>query len=879
MSTGAEADSPTSVSPSNSSGYSTTSTSHVGDIGVALTPNHDASSLSSSCSTSSASSVSHETGSSQMPSGHMHEQLVGPSLVGAGQVPPVAQISHYNQLSGGRELEQHRHKLGQHDELGGHNQAHGGLQRDHRIRQMNMFVNEAKTEVSLLAGPQSRLSNGNQHFQFKNQPSIVMSMDRPDQVAYLATAESETMGKIDMKQRNQMADAGDYTIAGASHLGAIDLQPVAPCLPATQTAAAQQQLVGPEDSGPAGPTSGSQQILCKVCGDKASGYHYGVTSCEGCKGFFRRSIQKQIEYRCLREGKCHVIRLNRNRCQYCRFMKCLSVGMSKDCKYYHRNRPVRYGKTGKRRTADKQPAGSSQQQVSTSKQIEHADKQAQQQQMAGLASLDSVQAPAIELGHFGDPASQPELGGEQHWFAEQHAGYALVSAESYLPEQIFQPVESEQEKHKNGAGCDAMTREKPIDGSSLATPDELCEKPAALEDLYQFQRDYFYDGAKTDEQDEQEQAGEQNAPDEPESVVSADASRQQADDESRSTSSRSMAGAKPESCQGYNESDARLKQLSLRFSMAASEPVCELLAAESAPSDDTSLVEQARLIEPASEGVELSELIQQIADAHRDTCALMRPRVSYCHLRPAANSAELTGSSSPVRNESVASSGCSSASSSGGSPLNQHQFLASPSGQQAHTELGGPKQACEQSGIQLKGQNQRRRLAPAVQLDSADDYRVSLWQEYALLVNPSIQQVVEFAKQVPGFLALNQLDQLLLIKSGFFEIWLVSCATMFNCQEGTLTFSDGTFIDRQQLDLMFDKDFSTIAFNFSISFNQLCLDDTEIGLVSAIILLQPSKFQDDDKAGRPFVRAAPSRCSWRLTRPPANLANRARVRK
>uniref|UniRef100_A0A182TM29 Nuclear receptor domain-containing protein n=1 Tax=Anopheles melas TaxID=34690 RepID=A0A182TM29_9DIPT len=79
-------------------------------------------------------------------------------------------------------------------------------------------------------------------------------------------------------------------------------------------------------------TTAKTFVACKVCGDKASGYHYGVTSCEGCKGFFRRSIQKQIEYRCLRDGKCLVIRLNRNRCQYCRFKKCLSVGMSRDSK-------------------------------------------------------------------------------------------------------------------------------------------------------------------------------------------------------------------------------------------------------------------------------------------------------------------------------------------------------------------------------------------------------------------------------------------------------------------------------------------------------------------------------------------------------------------
>ncbi|XP_059059774.1 ecdysone-induced protein 78C-like [Achroia grisella] len=106
--------------------------------------------------------------------------------------------------------------------------------------------------------------------------------------------------------------------------------------PAPQPKQGPQQYAA--DSASAG--GGKAAAPCKVCGDKASGYHYGVTSCEGCKGFFRRSIQKQIEYRCLRDGKCLVIRLNRNRCQFCRFKKCLAVGMSRDS--------VRYGRVPKR---------------------------------------------------------------------------------------------------------------------------------------------------------------------------------------------------------------------------------------------------------------------------------------------------------------------------------------------------------------------------------------------------------------------------------------------------------------------------------------------------------------------------------------------------
>ncbi|XP_074080098.1 nuclear receptor subfamily 1 group D member 1 isoform X2 [Macrotis lagotis] len=104
-----------------------------------------------------------------------------------------------------------------------------------------------------------------------------------------------------------------------------------------------------EDSSRVSPSKSTSSItklngmvlLCKVCGDVASGFHYGVHACEGCKGFFRRSIQQNIQYKkCLKNESCSIIRINRNRCQQCRFKKCLSVGMSRDA--------VRFGRIPKR---------------------------------------------------------------------------------------------------------------------------------------------------------------------------------------------------------------------------------------------------------------------------------------------------------------------------------------------------------------------------------------------------------------------------------------------------------------------------------------------------------------------------------------------------
>uniref|UniRef100_A0AAY5KLI0 Nuclear receptor subfamily 5, group A, member 1a n=1 Tax=Esox lucius TaxID=8010 RepID=A0AAY5KLI0_ESOLU len=67
--------------------------------------------------------------------------------------------------------------------------------------------------------------------------------------------------------------------------------------------------------------------LCPVCGDKVSGYHYGLLTCESCKGFFKRTVQNNKRYTCAENQDCKIDKTQRKRCPFCRFQKCLNVGM------------------------------------------------------------------------------------------------------------------------------------------------------------------------------------------------------------------------------------------------------------------------------------------------------------------------------------------------------------------------------------------------------------------------------------------------------------------------------------------------------------------------------------------------------------------------
>uniref|UniRef100_A0AC34FM95 Nuclear receptor domain-containing protein n=1 Tax=Panagrolaimus sp. ES5 TaxID=591445 RepID=A0AC34FM95_9BILA len=82
-------------------------------------------------------------------------------------------------------------------------------------------------------------------------------------------------------------------------------------------------------------------VPCKVCQDHSSGKHYGIYSCDGCAGFFKRSVRRHRQYVCKNrsngeEGKCVVDKTHRNQCRACRLKRCIDIGMNKEAVQHER---------------------------------------------------------------------------------------------------------------------------------------------------------------------------------------------------------------------------------------------------------------------------------------------------------------------------------------------------------------------------------------------------------------------------------------------------------------------------------------------------------------------------------------------------------------
>nr|ASL70627.1 nuclear receptor [Brachionus koreanus] len=161
----------------------------------------------------------------------------------------------------------------------------------------------------------------------------------------LANQNQQQKNVIDLNQQQSSTNIENFDVdhflnfgqqTGTSHITIQPQEPQNPTQPVGQMSSQTQSFV--QNVQTTNTSSPRVHKPCVVCGDKSSGYHYGVSSCEGCKGFFRRSVQKNMQYTCQKDKDCLINRVTRNRCQYCRFSKCFAVGMSKEAVRNDRNK-------------------------------------------------------------------------------------------------------------------------------------------------------------------------------------------------------------------------------------------------------------------------------------------------------------------------------------------------------------------------------------------------------------------------------------------------------------------------------------------------------------------------------------------------------------
>ncbi|CAP25561.2 Protein CBG04944 [Caenorhabditis briggsae] len=86
-------------------------------------------------------------------------------------------------------------------------------------------------------------------------------------------------------------------------------------------------IVLSESSASSTPSIPTSDDCCQICGDHFNNKRYGAPACLGCTVFFRRTIVKNLKYKCLRAGNCIISYTYRCACRSCRFEKCLQVGL------------------------------------------------------------------------------------------------------------------------------------------------------------------------------------------------------------------------------------------------------------------------------------------------------------------------------------------------------------------------------------------------------------------------------------------------------------------------------------------------------------------------------------------------------------------------
>ncbi|EEB10626.1 hormone receptor hr3, putative [Pediculus humanus corporis] len=504
---------------------------------------------------------------------------------------------------------------------------------------------------------------------------------------------------------------------------------VSPKLETSQPGTTSNSQLPQTSTNAAGSIKAQIEIIpCKVCGDKSSGVHYGVITCEGCKGFFRRSQSSVVNYQCPRNKNCVVDRVNRNRCQYCRLQKCLRLGMSRDA--------VKFGRMSKK------------QREKVEDEVRfHRAQQRQATESTPDSSVFDQQTPSSsdQLHYNGYSYNSSDVGSYTNYNYTPHHIQYDISADYVDSTTAYDPR----------PGLDSLTADSNL-MTSVVTTGGNCHSGNNTVENQSNQRINSLNNQTTGN-DRTERNGSN------ERTGLEGAQRQGLD---------RLVTVKQENVDNIIGGGGFVDSTTLLQPMSPSSQASQNLSPRSQVSQTmTSPSVKLKEEEDINQGcpskmypMQISELLSKtIADAHSRTCVYTLEHIHEMFHKP--------------------------------QDLSKLIYYKN----MAHEEL---------------------------------------WLECAQKLTTVIQQIIEFAKMIPGFMKLSQDDQIVLLKAGSFELAVLRMSRYFDLSQNCVLYAD-TLLPQ---DAFFTTDTSemklvTSVFEFAKSVAELKLTETELALYSAVVLL------------------------------------------
>lgn len=115
------------------------------------------------------------------------------------------------------------------------------------------------------------------------------------------------------------------------------------------------------------------------------------------------------------------------------------------------------------------------------------------------------------------------------------------------------------------------------------------------------------------------------------------------------------------------------------------------------------------------------------------------------------------------------------------------------------------------------------------------------FSEFTRIITPAITRVVDFAKKLPIFCELPCEDQIILLKGCCMEIMSLRAAVRYDSESETLTLNGEIAVKREQLKNGGLGVVSDAIFDLGISLSTFNLDDSEVALLQAVLLMSSDR--------------------------------------